>query len=110
MKPLEEDKPLKEKISISIDPDLLQELRKEALREERSLSQFINIVLKKKESKSDPKLNIIYQDLEEKMKNIFGTKVVIHKKNEKKGKIEIDYYSPEELDRIMELIWTIKNI
>ena len=38
MKPLEEDKPLKEKISISIDPDLLQELRKEALREERSLS------------------------------------------------------------------------
>ncbi len=47
MKPLEEDKPLKEKISISIDPDLLQELRKEALREERSLSQFINIVLKK---------------------------------------------------------------
>ena len=44
------------------------------------------------------------------MKNIFGTKVVIHKKNEKKGKIEIDYYSPEELDRIMELIWTIKNI
>ena len=47
MKPLEEDKPLKEKISISIDPDFLQELRKEALREERSLSQFINIVLKK---------------------------------------------------------------
>lgn len=47
MKPLEEDKPLKEKISISIDPDLLQELRKEALREERFLSQFINIVLKK---------------------------------------------------------------
>lgn len=47
MKPLEEDKPLKEKISISIDPDLLQELRKEALREERSLSRFINIVLKK---------------------------------------------------------------
>lgn len=47
MKPLEEDKPLKEKISISIDPDVLEELRKEALREERSLSQFINIVLKK---------------------------------------------------------------
>ncbi len=47
MKPLEEDKPLKEKISISIDPDVLEELRKEALREERSLSQFINIILKK---------------------------------------------------------------
>ena len=40
-------KPLKEKISITIDPELLAELRKEAERDERSLSQFINIILKK---------------------------------------------------------------
>jgi len=43
----ENTKPLKESVSITLDADLLQELRKEALREERSLSQFINIVLKK---------------------------------------------------------------
>lgn len=43
----ENTKPLKESVSITLDADLLQELRKEALREERSLSQFINIILKK---------------------------------------------------------------
>ena len=63
-----------------------------------------------KEEPIDPKLDIIYQDLEEKMKNIFGTKVAIHKKTSKKGTIEIEYYSPEELDRIIELFQTIKNI
>lgn len=64
----------------------------------------------KKEEIIDTKLDIIYQDLEEKMKNILGTKVMIHKKDANKGKIEIEYYSPEELDRIMELFQTIKNI
>lgn len=58
----------------------------------------------------DPKLDILYQDLEEKMKHILGTKVIIHKKDAKKGKIEIDYYSPEELDRIVELFQTIQSV
>ena len=55
----------------------------------------------KKEKPVDSKLDIIYQDLEERMKNIFGTKVVINKKDAKKGSIEIEYYSQEELDRII---------
>lgn len=37
---------LKEKISITIDNDLLTKLRKEAEKDDRSLSQFINIILK----------------------------------------------------------------
>lgn len=40
-------KPLKTSISITIDSDLLQELKAEAERDERSLSQFINLVLRK---------------------------------------------------------------
>lgn len=64
----------------------------------------------KKEEPVDPKMDIIYQNLEEKLKNILGTKVMINKKNAKKGSIEIEYYSPEELDRIIELFQTIKNI
>ena len=64
----------------------------------------------KKEKPGDSKLDIIYQDLEERMKNIFGTKVVINKKDAKKGSIEIEYYSQEELDRIIELFQTIKNV
>lgn len=40
-------KPLKEKISITIDSNLLERLRKLAEQDERSLSQYINLVLKK---------------------------------------------------------------
>ena len=40
-------RPLKEKISITIDADVLERLRELAEHEERSLSQYINIVLKK---------------------------------------------------------------
>lgn len=39
-------KPLKEKISITIDMDVLEKAREEAEKDDRSLSQYINIVLK----------------------------------------------------------------
>ena len=39
-------KPLKEKISITIDGDLLEKLRAAAERDDRSLSQYINLVLR----------------------------------------------------------------
>ena len=58
--------------------------------------------------KIDPKIEAIYRDLEEQMKKIFGTKVAINSKNEKSGKIEIEYYNQEELDRIMDLFRTIQ--
>lgn len=63
----------------------------------------------KEENIIDPKLEIIYQDLEEKMKSILGTKVEIKKKDAQKGKIEIEYYSSEELDRIVDLFQSIQN-
>ncbi|MEE1239410.1 MAG: toxin-antitoxin system protein [Acutalibacteraceae bacterium] len=40
-------KPLKEKISITIDSDILEQIKYEAEKYDRSLSQYINIVLKK---------------------------------------------------------------
>ena len=49
----------------------------------------------------------IYRDLENRMKNIFGSKVEIRRQANNKGKIEIEYYSQEDLDRIIELIGTI---
>ena len=49
----------------------------------------------------------IYEDMEEKMKSIMGTKVSILPKNKQKGKIEIEYYSMEELERIMELMESV---
>ncbi len=39
-------KPLKEKISITIDNDILKELKERAEYDDRSLSQYINIILK----------------------------------------------------------------
>lgn len=59
--------------------------------------------------KIDPKLEAIYRDLEEQMKSILGTKVFINPKDDKKGKLEIEYYSQDELDRIIDLIRTVQK-
>ena len=58
----------------------------------------------KKEAKIDSKMVAIFGNLEETMKMILGTKVAINQKDDKKGKIEIEYYSMDELDRIIDLI------
>lgn len=63
---------------------------------------------KKKKEKNTAE-NVIYKDIEEKIKGIIGTKVSIQKKTKKKGKIEIEYYSPEDLDRILDLLMSIKQ-
>ena len=60
---------------------------------------------KKKVEKPKEK-EVLYQDLEEKLKSIFGTKVTINNKGNK-GKIEIEYYSKEDLERIYDLITTV---
>lgn len=65
--------------------------------------------VQKENTKIDPKMEAIYHDLEEKLKIILGTKVAINQKDDKKGKIEIEYYSMDELDRIIDLLRTIKK-
>lgn len=52
--------------------------------------------------------SLTYKKIEERIQEIIGAKVKINRKSNNKGKIEIDYYSAEELDRIMELFTTIK--
>jgi ParB family chromosome partitioning protein len=47
--------------------------------------------------------DFIFRNLEDKIRSIVGTKVSIHKKNNNKGSIEIEYYSSEELERIVDL-------
>ena len=59
--------------------------------------------------KIDPQLEAVYRDLEEQMKVLLGTKVHINPKDDKKGKLEIEYYSQEELDRIIDLIRTVEK-
>ena len=59
---------------------------------------------KKAENKS---LEVIYQNIEEKLKESLGTKVSISSKDNGAGKIQIEFYDHDDLDRLMEYI--IKN-
>ena len=54
--------------------------------------------------KLDKQLEVIYQDMEEKMKKALGTKVSINAKDENKGKIEIEYYTKDDLEKIIDLL------
>lgn len=64
---------------------------------------------KKPSEKEKQEHTFVYNDLIDKMKNVMGTKVNINSKANGKGKIEIEYYSEEELERIYDLIMTIHN-
>ena len=60
-----------------------------------------------KKEKQKPEHEFIYQDMEEKIKALLGTKVTISPKANHKGKIVIDYYSDDELERLMDLFRSI---
>ena len=86
---------LDKKLSVRETERLVKRLQKEASGE------------KKEEKKKDETLALIYQDLEDRMKSVMGTKVSIHNKDKNKGRIEIEYYSEAELERIVEMIESI---
>lgn len=60
-----------------------------------------------KESETED-ISFLYKDIEERLKNILGTKASIKSKNKGKGKIEIEYYSEDDLERITELLLNAK--
>ncbi len=62
----------------------------------------------KKEKQNDKEYAFIYNDLEERMKQAMGTKVTINRRDNSKGKIEIEYYSQAELERIVELLESLR--
>lgn len=62
---------------------------------------------KKEKPKKEIQNAFVYENLEERMKSVIGTKVHVNHKTNGKGKIEIEYYSDSELERIFELIMSI---
>lgn len=62
----------------------------------------------KKQAVKNSSVDTAYAQAEERLASIMGTKVKIRRRDEKKGKIEIEYYSIEELERMIELFETIK--
>ena len=75
---------------------------------EKLVKDILNPTEKKQEKKEDSALELIYQQLEEKIKGIVGSKVAIRRKNKDKGRIEIEYYSQDELERIVELLESVR--
>ncbi|MFG6337972.1 MAG: ParB/RepB/Spo0J family partition protein [Lachnospiraceae bacterium] len=58
----------------------------------------------KKEPVTDKALEAVYQDLEEKLKQSLGTKVSIASKGDGAGKLEIEFYTHDDLEKITDLL------
>ena len=63
----------------------------------------------KKVREKDTQTELIYKDYEEKLKSVIGTKVNINNKGKGKRKIEIEYFSADEFDRIMTMMMAMKQ-
>lgn len=96
------------------DPELQYTLANKIFDEKLSVRETEKLVKEiknpKKPKEKKPVANsFIYQDLEEKMKSVFGTKVSIASKGKGKGKIEIEYYSDDELGHLFDMMMSIKR-
>lgn len=77
----------------------------------RTIEALIRQINNPKQPK-EPKIienDFIYRDLEEKMISVMGTKVSVNQKGKSKGKIEIEYYSNDELERIFDLLMSVSQ-
>lgn len=88
------------KIQAEIAQKVIDE--KLSVRELEKLIKFIKLDKKPKDKVRELN-NPYYKDITERLQNYFGTRVSISNKNNK-GKIEIEYYSEEDLQRILEII------
>lgn len=77
----------------------------------REVEKIIRLLKENKPAKEKKIVenDYIYRDLEEKIKSVMGTKVSISQKSKGKGKIEIEYYSSKELERIFDLLMSVAN-
>lgn len=90
------------------DPEQQYELAQKAFDENlsvRDIEKLVkNINKPKVEKKKAEKQSAIFHEIEEKLKSALGTKVVLTAKDENKGKLEIEYYSKDDLQKIMDLL------
>lgn len=103
---------------LSIEDETLQvEIANKICQDQLSVRETEKLVKKtlnekvkpKKEDSNQKDLSFLYKDIEEKFKYKLGSKTTIKAKDNEKGKIEIEYFSKEELEHIMELIYSIQN-
>ena len=83
---------------------------KMSVRDVEKLVKHLNKPEKPKKAKNEEQdISFIFKDLEERMKKAVGTKVTINRRDRNKGKVEIEYYSQEELERIVELLESLQQ-
>lgn len=75
----------------------------------RETESYVKKLLNKKPKdkpaeKEDPELSFLYKAIENRLKESLGTKTTIKAKTKDSGKIEIEYYSQEDLERITQLL------
>lgn len=75
-----------------------------SVREVEKLVKKLNAPEKEKKKTENKTMQVIYQDIEERLKQRLSTKVTVSSKGEGSGKIEIEFYTHEDLDRLLELI------
>lgn len=91
------------------DPEVQYSVAQKVIDEKMSVRELENFIKKMSNPKNrvnkqqDENLNPYYKDIKEKLQNYFGTKVNLSSKKNK-GKIEIEYYSEEDLQRILDII------
>lgn len=96
------------------DPKLQEHIAEKIIDEKltvRETEKLVKNLTNPREKKEVKKLEneFVYKDIENKIKDIVGTKVKVNHKPSGKGKIEIEYYSDAELERIFDLFLSTKN-
>ena len=93
------------------DPEEQFTLAMKIFDEKLSVRETEKLIKKLQDKKDAPEkneevknVNFVYKSLEEKLKQKLGTKVEIKNKANNTGKIEIEYYSMDELERLVELM------
>ena len=95
------------------DPDVQYNIATKIFDEKlsvRETEQMVTLIQKPevKKEKAEKVNSFIYKDIEEKIKAILGTKVTVDHRSNNKGRISIEYYSNDELERILFLLESIK--
>jgi len=78
----------------------------------RQAEQLVRKLLKPTSRRTrtvDPQREAVILSLTEKLKSVLGTKVEINRTSGKKGRIEIEYYSDDDLERLYDLLMTISD-
>ena len=90
------------------DPDEQYELAQRVMDEKLSVRDIEKIVKAKNKPKIEKKKNekqeALYHDIEEKLKASIGTKVTISAKGDNAGKIEIEFYNQDDLQKILDML------